>query len=233
MSPEWIESIATVAAVLCALFGQTFRRKIYKPKLVFKISNSEPHCLLLEQKEVTQSNVNYKVVEICGALTNLNNSCARNCRVLCTGLYLLDADNKSFVKAQALRQQQLPWSSIDRDNIKARIDIDKGTEYYVKIAEISQTSEMVANGQKSQKNAITEIRIPISNQSVPSSSYLTLDENPRNVIVSIRVLCDDYDSSDYFIRIDWKGTDANDFYKPGKLTVSLIDEKEAKTIIKS
>ena len=228
----WLGSIGTVGAVVYALFGAAMRRWFNKPKLELDISSDFPFCVKVKRGNASASNSDLDVVEICASLINTKKYCAQHSRVMCTGIYVLEANDKTFCPLIPLRPRQFQWMDVSTERVKSEIDIAQSVVHFVKIAEISKPqNEMAANGQRSGTAKPASITIAVPHPDNPSSSYIRIPPEYKSVLVQTQVSCSGNSPISYNIRIDWKGSSVGEFEQPGKLKIDRISDDEARTLI--
>lgn len=221
----WLGSIGTVGAVVYALFGAAMKRWFNKPKLDLRITNQFPYCAPVMRGETTESNSELNIVEICASLVNSKKYCAQHCRVICNGIYVLEASGDEFCSFIDFRPRQFQWMDIANERQNTEIDIGQSVQHFVKIAEISKSlNEMRANSDGVSQQQIASVMIAIPDPRKPGLSYIRIPaEEHKCILIKVQVVCSGCLPKNYNIRIDWKGSDVNEFSKPGKLSVSLID----------
>ena len=230
----WLGSVGTIGAVVYALFGATMRRWFNKPKLRFDISDKFPYCSLAMHGGTTESNEDLNVVEICASLVNLKKFCAQHSRVVCCGIYVLEANGKTFCQFISFRPRQFQWLDIAPERQNREIDIGQSVQHFVKIAEISKSlNEMAVNNQRMRQASPATVTIAIPNPHKPGTSYIRIPTEHNSVLIQTQVSCSGCSPWNYNVRIDWKGSSVDEFGKPGKLSVSLVGESEMKKLISS
>ena len=223
----WFGSIGTVGAVVYALFGAAMRRWFNKPKLELSITDKFPYCALVMRGETTESNSDLSIVEICASLVNLKKYCAQHSRVICTGVYVLEANGKTFCPFINFRPRQFRWMDIANERQNTEIDIGQSVQHFVKIAEISKPqNEMAANNEGTSQPQIASVTVAIPNPHKPGSSYVRIPSEHKCILIKVQVSCSGCTPINYNIQIDWKGNDVKDFARPGKLSVSLVDDPD-------
>lgn len=228
----WLGAFGTCGAVIYALFGSIMRRWFNKPCLELSITNEFPFCTKIKKVNVSASNSDLDIVEICASLINTKKYCAQHSRVVCTGIYVLEANDKTFCSFISLRPRQFQWIDISSDRIKNEIDIAQSVIHFVKIAEISKPqNEMAANGQRLNTARPATITIAVPNPDNPSSSYIRIPTEHKSILVKVQVSCSGNTPKCYTIRIDWKGSSVGEFDQPGKLKIAIIDEHEADSLL--
>ena len=230
----WLGSIGTVGAVVYALFGAAMRRWVNKPNLEFDISGELPYCSLLKRGGTTESNSELNIIEICASIINTQKFCAQHSRVVCTGIYVLEANGKTFCPFIHFRPKQFQWLDIAPERQNLEIDIGQSVKHFVKIAEISKPqNEMAANNQRIKQPQQASVTVAIPNPHKPGSSYVRIPSEHSCVLIQIQVSCSGCTPKIYNVRIDWKGNSVNEFEKPGKLSVSSLDESDVNKLISS
>lgn len=228
----WLGATGTCGTVVYALFGSMMKRWFNKPKLELHISDKFPHCTKVKKDSASASNSDLDVVEICASIVNAKKYCAQHSRVMCTGIYVLEANDKTFCSYVELRPRQFQWIDVAPDRIRNEIDIAQSVMHFVKIAEISKPqNEMTANGQRSSMTKPATITIAVPNPSSPSSSYIRIPHEHKSVLIKVQVSCSGNTPECYNIRIDWKGSSVGESGQPGKLKIALIDEHEVKSLM--
>lgn len=228
----WLGSVGTVGAVVYALFGAAMRRWFNKPKLELDISNKFPFCVKVKRGNASASNSDLDVVEICASLINTKKYCAQHSRVMCTGIYVLEANDKTFCPLIPLRPRQFQWVDVSAERVKSEIDIAQSVVHFVKIAEISKPqNEMAVNGQRSGAVKPASITIAVPNPNNPSSSYIRIPPEHKSVLIQMQVSCSGNSPICHNIRIDWKGSSVGEFEQPGKLKIDRIGDDEARNLI--
>lgn len=229
----WLGSIGTVGAVIYALFGAAMRRWFNKPKLELDISAKFPFCVKVERGNASASNSSdLDVVEICASLINTKKYCAQHSRVMCTGIYVLEANDKTFCPLIPLRPRQFQWLDVSAERGKGEIDIAQSIVHFVKIAEISKPqNEMAVNGQRLGTVKPASITIAVPNPNNPSSSYIRIPPEHKSVLIQTQVSCSGNSPICYNIRIDWKGSAVGEFEQPGKLKIDKISDGDARSLI--
>lgn len=228
----WLGSIGTVGVVVYALFGAAMRRWFNKPKLELDISSAFPFCVKVKRGNVSASNSDLDVVEICASLVNTKKYCAQHSRVTCTGIYVLEANDKTFCPLIPLRPRQFQWMDVSSERVKSEIDIAQSVVHFVKIAEISKPqNEMAVNGQRSGTAKPASITIAVPNPNNPGSSYIRIPPEHKSVLIQTQVSCSGNSPICYNIRIDWKGSSVDEFKQPGKLKIDRISDDEARNLI--
>lgn len=224
-----INALATSCAVIVALYGASLKQWLKRPKLKFDISKNFPYCLPPKLNNSCESNEDSGIIEICGRLINEGTNRARNVQVICTGLYINDADESKFCKPYEIRSRQFQWIEISKESVDAVIDIIRGIDYFVKIAEISKYSPLGENNKVESEPKKPVIKIASLSSGKPN--YIQLEEDKNRVLIAIRVICDDSDPINLYVKIDWKGEAVKDYDIPGKLSVSYLTEEEANKLI--
>ena len=230
----WLGSVGTVGAVVYALFGAAMRRWFNKPNLKFDISDKFPYCSLVMRGGTTESNDDLNVVEICASLVNSRKFCAQHSRVVCTGVYVLEANGKTFCPFMLFRPLRFQWLDVAPERQNLEIDIGQSVQHFVKIAEISKPlNEMAMNSQRMRQPQSATVTIAIPDPHKPGSSYVRVPAEHNCVLIKAQVSCSGCSPWNYNVRIDWKGCSVREFDNPGKLSVSLIDESEVTKLISS
>lgn len=224
-----INALATSSAVVVALYGASLKQWRRRPKLKFDIFKNFPYCLPPKLNNSCESNEDSGAIEICGRLINEGINRARNVQVICTGFYINNADGSTFCKPYEIRSRQFQWVEISKESVDAVIDIIGGIDYFVKIGEISKYSSLGENTQGEPEPKKPLIKIATLSSGKPN--YIQLKEDQNSVLIAIRIICDDSNPINLYVKIDWKGETVKDFDVPGKLGVSYLTEEEANKLI--
>lgn len=224
----YIGSVATSIAVIYALFGAAINRWFERPKLLFAIKKE---YFKEHYKSFSDSKSNLDSVDICGILTNEKHFCAERTKVICNGVYIREADEEKYCLLSKLHQKQFEWLEVPRERIYEEIDILNGIEYYVKVAEISQTGEAGDNITPSNEPIEATIRLAFHNPKNSSTEFLKLKKNQRNILISIKILSSTCKPLQKFVQIDWKGEKVNEYSESSNLRVKVIENEKALMLI--
>ena len=232
----WLGALGTCGTVVYALFGAMMRRWFNSPKLVLDISETFPHCMLVKRDNQKVSNSDFDVVEICASIVNTEKWCAKNSRVMCTSVYVPEADGAKYCKFVNIRPCQFQWLGVPPERCFGEIDIAQSVLYYAKIAEISKPqNEMSANGiivRSKGEFGAASVTVAVKEHG-GSGAYIRIPFEHKSVLIAVCVSCSGNKPINRYIKIDWKGSSVNEFEAPGKFKVISLSDKDGIQLIKS
>lgn len=148
--------------------------------------------------------------------------------MICNGIYVLEANGNEFCPFIKFRPRQFQWMDIANERQSTEIDIGQSVQCFIKIAEISKPlNEMAANSKNDDsvsQRQIASVVVAITDPHKPGASFIRIPSEHQCILIKVQVLCSDCAPRNYNIQINWQGRDVNELDRPGKLSVSLVDD---------
>lgn len=234
-------ALGTCITVWLALAAVFWRRILQCPKLSIKVDKKLPFCMLLQESSIDSTGGKNNIVEVCGVVSNKRSAIAKDCRVVCKGVYVYNPDLTTITELKKLRTVAFPWADFLIQ--QERMDISRSLERYFKFIEISYPPQETRDGIKSsvaQADGSATTMVAGSGGALRDRATLVvfipgeegggtkyrIPGSIQSILLHVAVTCVDTSPEVYGIRVDWKGNDPSDYNKPGLFSVQLISEND-------
>lgn len=224
-SIDFLAAISTLLAVLWALFGDSFLRKVHRSDLELIADKRDSLCYLIKD-EARVPDIERTRLEICVRLANRSRIVATGCQLVTDEIFV-SSDGIKFSKLRNVCTAAFKWVYEDDYETTVRNGVDKFAKILDIRKEVSKPAVVPggkSEGRRSERISLA-IRIP---DHTSNKGEIDLGEDYKGVMFPIKLVSQTEPVKLYFLQVVWQGKDLKEFMIADKLKIRRLDEVEAK-----
>lgn len=223
-SIEFLGVVSTLSAVLWALFGASFLRKVQRSCLTLFTEKSREYCYFAKEESGVLGEERARL-GIFAKVSNASSVDAESCQVV-TGEVLASSDGVKFSSFQKVCTAGFNW--VYEGGREATVQ--KGVDKHFKFVELLEktTMEQKDPGGTVEKpgGRTVSIFVCIPNF-VNGQEVFEVGSDYKGVMIPVSLVSKTEEVKPYYLKVVWLGTDLKDYMTADKLKVMVLSVDDA------
>lgn len=223
-SIEFLGVVSTLSAVLWALFGVSFLRKVQRSCLRLFTEKSKEYCYFAKE-ESTVSGEERARLGIFAKVSNSSSVDGESCQVV-TGEVLASSDGVKFSVFQKVCTAGFSWMYEGGREATVQKGVDKHFKFVELLEKTTLEQKDPGGTVKKPGGRSVSIFVCIPNF-VTGQEVFEVGSDYKGVMIPVSLVSKTEDVKSYYLKVVWLGTDLKEYMTADKLKVMVLSPDEA------